>query len=273
MKPSRFVILLLVVCAAIAVALIYLNRQKALPVPASVAEAPEPIKEAPSQRNVPQQELTATITPDASTSAPAAIVASAPSDIKTNDAADSIHKAVDALLSAKSAAQKHELFQQLLKAGQLDQVMAELKQRATDHPDDAEIPTTLGEAQLNKVAAIHAAGGDVNDMGILAMQADQSFNAALKIDPKNWEAQFVKSSAMFYWPPDTARDNDVVQRLSSLIDQQETMTSQPEFAQTYVVLGNEYQKLGQTDKAEATWQLGLTKFPGNSALQNKINGQ
>jgi hypothetical protein len=61
--------------------------------------------------------------------------------------------------------------------------------------------------------------------------------------------------------------------LSSLIDQQETMTPQPEFAQTYVVLGDEYQKIGQPDKAAATWQLGLTKFPGDSALQKKNSGQ
>jgi TolA-binding protein len=63
-----------------------------------------------------------------------------------------------------------------------------------------------------------------------------------------------------------------VQRLANLIDQQETMPSQPEFAQTYVVLGNEYQKIGQPDKAMATWQLGAQKFPNDSSLQKKING-
>jgi hypothetical protein len=65
----------------------------------------------------------------------------------------------------------------------------------------------------------------------------------------------------------------VVQRLSNLIDQQETMASQPQFVQTYVVLGNEYQKIGQPEKAVATWQLGLTKFPNDPGLLKKINGQ
>jgi tetratricopeptide (TPR) repeat protein len=193
--------------------------------------------------------------------------------MKPDDSTNAIHKAVDALLSAKSAKEKHDLFQELLKSGQLDQAMAELKQRATDNPNDPEIPTTLGEAELNKVKALHDAGADVNEMGILAMQADQNFNAALKIDPQNWEANFVKASSMYYWPADPTRDNDVVQRLSSLIDQQETMTMQPQFAQTYVVLGNEYQKLGQPDKAQATWQLGAQKFPNDPTLQAKINGR
>jgi len=83
----------------------------------------------------------------------------------------------------------------------------------------------------------------------------------------------MKSSSMYYWPADPARDNDVVQRLSSLIDQQGTMPSQPQFAQTYVVLGNEYEKTGQPDKAMATWQLGAQQFPNDPTLQKKISGQ
>jgi len=196
------------------------------------------------------------------------------SESKSDDAANPVHKAVDALLSAKSAGEKHELFQQLIKSGQMDQAIAELKQRAADDPKNPQLPTTIGEALLNKVRALHEAGGsDVNEMGILAMQADQSFNAALKIDPQNWEANFVKAASMYYWPTDVGRDNDVVQRLSNLIDQQETMTPNPAFVQPYVVLGNEYQKIGQPEKALATWQLGLTKFPNDPTLQKKINGQ
>ena len=191
----------------------------------------------------------------------------------TTRAQSEISKAVDGLLAAKSAAEKHDLFQQLVKSGQLDQAIAELKQRALDNPNDAGIPTTLGEAILNKVKTLYDTGADKDEMGILAMQADQSFNAALKIDPQNWEAQFVKASSMYYWPADPTRDNDVVQRLSNLIDQQETMSAQPEFSKTYVLLGEEYQKIGQPDKAMATWQLGAQKFPGDPALQKKISGQ
>ena len=181
---------------------------------------------------------------------------------------------VDALLSAKNGDEKHKLFQQLVQSGQIGKVIAELQQRAADNPNDAEIPTTLGEAQLNELRAMRDSGNnDYSAIGILAMQADQSFNAALKIDPQNWEAQFVKNASMVYWPANPEMDNQVVQNLSKLIDQQDTMPAQPQFAQTYVVLGNEYQKIGQPDKAQATWQLGLTKFPNDSALQARISGQ
>jgi hypothetical protein len=94
----------------------------------------------------------------------------------------------------------------------------------------------------------------------------------LKIDPQNWEAQFVKVSSMYYWPSNPQTDGDTVQRLSSLIDQQENLPAQPEFSQPYLVLGNEYMKLGQTAQAQATWQLGLSKFPNDPALKAKLAG-
>lgn len=187
-----------------------------------------------------------------------------------SEAAAAFRKTIDTLLAPQFAGQKQELFDRLRTSGQMDQVIAELQRRAKETPDDASIPTTLGEAMLNKVRLLHEAGADVNEQGILAMQADQSFNVALKIDPSNWEAQFVKYSTMFYWPTDAKRDNEAAQRLANLIDQQETMPQQPHFAQTYIALGNQYQKLGKQDFAEATWQLGLSKFPNDPALQKKL---
>jgi tetratricopeptide (TPR) repeat protein len=189
-----------------------------------------------------------------------------------NEETNSIRKTVDALLAAREG--KHAMFEQLRKDGQLEAVIAELQQRAVANPKDAAIPTTLGEAQLNLVRQLHESGGDQDQVGILAMQADQSFNTALKIDPKNWEAQFVKASTMFYWPADPTRDASAAQMLSNLIDQQETMPTQsPVFAQTYLALGNQYQKMGKLQEAQATWQLGAQKFPNDPALQQKIHAQ
>jgi tetratricopeptide (TPR) repeat protein len=271
MKKS--VIAFVVLCGVVACAVVYSNRKTPLPpVPASVAETAPGEKVAPTQL---EKIVTVQDLPPMNADKPEKTLPVAPvvSQVKPDDVVSPIHKAVDALLSAKSAGEKHELFQQLLKSGQMDQAIAELKQRAADDPNNPQIPTTIGEALINQVGAIHAAGGDINEQGILAMQADQNFNTALKIDPNNYEAQLVKSISMTYWPAEPARDAQVVQTLSGLIDQQETMPSQPGFAQAYIYLGNEYQKIGQPDKAAATWQIGLTKFPGDPTLQKKISGQ
>jgi tetratricopeptide (TPR) repeat protein len=267
----------LIVCAAVGAGTLYLDYRHPATGPAPSGDAAgvpaNPTVEPPppqTQSVAPKPEPSQLIPTVAD--APAQILDStpAPAETKPDDSTNSIHTAVDALLSAKNAGQKQALFDQLRKSGQLDAAIADLKQRMTDNPNDAEIPTTLGEAQLNELRAIKETTGDYNQIGILAMQADQSFNAALQIDPQNWEAQFVKYASMYYWPANPQMDNQVVLHLSALIDQQDTMAPDPGFAQTYLVLGNEFQKIGQPDKAQATWQLGLQKFPGDQSLQNKL---
>lgn len=266
MKKS--VILLIVACGVIVGAVVYLNRPKTAPAPTPVAESTTTPAEPPAEKILATKpELPA---PATNIAAPAPVAAVA-AVVETNAPENTLSKAVDALLTAHG--RKHDMLEQLRKDGQLDAVIAELQKRAAANSTDPEIPTTLGEAMLNKVKAMHDAGDtDPTDLGVLALQADQNFNAALKIDPQNWEAQFVKYSSMTYWPASPERDADLAQKLSSLIDQQEGMPQTPAFAQTYVVLGNQYQKMGKSDEAMATWQLGAQKFPSDPALQQKISG-
>ena len=205
------------------------------------------------------------------TAGPAAIASAkpAPAAVKPADPAAELSRMVDALLSDKTSfSDRQVLWKKLKAAGMLDQAIAELKQRAAGSPDDAAIPTAIGEALMNKFPI-----ADPDESAMNGLQMDQSFNKALKLDPANWEAQFFKATELAYWPADMNKAPEVVQRFSALIDQQETMASQPEFAQTYVFLGNEYQKTDQPDKAAATWQIGLTKFPNDPTLQTKVSGQ
>ena len=271
---KTFVITLLVVCGVVILgAVVYLDLPKAKPVPKPIVTVQPGINDqAPPTVAIPVPKPP----PMVSQSAPPQnqAIASMPSiaiNATDDNSTNAIHKLAKALLTAKSAEEKHALFEQLRKDNELDAVIADLKQQATDDPNNPEIPTTIGEAQLNQIRALKESGNDsMSQMGILAMQADQEFDAALKIDPNNWEAQFVKSSSMYYWPSSPQVDNQEVQQLTHLIDQQESMPSQPNFAQTYLLLGNEYQKLGQQDKATATWQLGAQEFPNNSDLQKKL---
>jgi tetratricopeptide (TPR) repeat protein len=269
MKKS--LILIVVAIALVAGAIVYLNKSKSPP-PAPVADTgptqpePQPLEVV----STPKPQPAPVVTPTAPAPAPAPIAAAPAAVDNANDATNSIHKIVDGLLAARKG--KHEMFQQLNKE-QLQAVIGELQQRALADPKNAEIPTTLGEAQLNLVKQLHESGGDEDQVGILAMQADQSFNNALKIDPKNWEAQYVKASTMFYWPANDARDGQAAQMLATLIDQQDTMATQPEFAMTYLALGNQYQKMGKTAEAIATWQLGAQKFPSDPQLRQKLAGQ
>jgi tetratricopeptide (TPR) repeat protein len=124
----------------------------------------------------------------------------------------------------------------------------------------------LGQAYLQKLGTTQ----DIRQQAILAMQADQTFDQALTLDPNNWDARFYKAAALSHWPADLNKSQEVMQNLSTLIDQQETRTPQPEYAQSYVLLGDQYLKAGYPDDARQMWQRGAALFPQNEVLQNKL---
>ena len=190
-----------------------------------------------------------------------------PDNSANSTAPTAFRQAIDILVSPQTSFQQRQAaWKRLRDAGELDQALATLKQRATNNPSSAEYPTALGEAFIYKLQTTR----DFHEVSILALQADQNFNTALGLDPANWEAQFFKAAALSRWPPEMNKGPEVIQQFSNLIDQQEAMPPQPQFAQTYVLLGDQYKKTGQRDYAVQTWRLGLAKFPGELTLQGRI---
>jgi len=257
-------------------ATLYLNRQKTAPV-----SLEEPMAEATSTRTpedtrsgkaVVVQQTEPQVSGAAADSIQTPLASPVLNEVKPDNATNStpptaFRQAIDILVSPQTSFQQRQAaWKQLRDAGELDQALETLKQGAADNPSSAEYPTALGEAYVYKLQTIR----DFHEVSILALQADQSFNTALGIDPANWEAQFFKAAALSRWPPEMNKGTEVIQQLSNLIDQQEAMPPQPQFSQTYVLLGDQYKKTSQLDYAVQTWRLGLAKFPADSTLQGRI---
>lgn len=186
------------------------------------------------------------------------------------DDATLFRRTLDLLVSPQASfEQKQAAWQQLRQNGKLDQAIAELEQAATNNPTAAAYPAALGQAYLHKCATLQ----DVRDRGIFGMKADQTFDAALTLDPANWEAGFFKAMSLSYWPKDLNKSPEVIERFTQLIEQQEATVAQPHFAQTYVWLGEQYRKAGQADFADQVWRRGMALFPADPALQKKLDGQ
>jgi hypothetical protein len=162
--------------------------------------------------------------------------------------------------------QKQGVWQQLKDSGKMDLAITDLEQRAAANPNSAEYPAILGQAYLQKAGMLK----DIRAQGILGMKADQSFDVALNLDPANWDAGFWKAAAMSYWPPQLGKGQEVLERLAELIKWQEAQPPQPQFTQTYVLLGEQYQRQGYADYAKQIWQRGVEFFPNNSQLQAKL---
>ncbi len=181
--------------------------------------------------------------------------------------ASMLSRTVDLLVSTQASyQQKREAWKQLREAGKLDQAIAELEQRTANDPRSAEYPAALGHAYVQKCGTVQ----DVRELGILAMQADKLFDTALSLDPSNWEARFLKAVAMSYWPATLNKGDEVIQHFQTLIQQQETQTPQPQFADTYAWLGDQYQKAGRSDDARTVWQRGAVLFPADEKLRTKL---
>jgi tetratricopeptide (TPR) repeat protein len=178
-----------------------------------------------------------------------------------------LHQALQTLLSSQASfGEKQTTWQQLKDSGKLDQAITELEQRAASNPHSAEYPAALGQAYLQKAGMLK----DLREQGILGMKADQTFDAALALDASNWDAGFWKALAMSYWPPQLNKGQEVIERFAELIKLQETQPAQPQYAQTYVVLGEQYQKQGFADYARQIWQRGNELFPSDAKLLDKL---
>jgi cytochrome c-type biogenesis protein CcmH/NrfG len=174
---------------------------------------------------------------------------------------------VDTLVSPRASyEQKRASWKQLRDSGKLDQAIGDLEQRMAADPRAAEYPAALGQAYLQKCGVIH----DVREQGILAMQADKVFDTALNLDPANWEARYMKAVALSYWPATMNKGPEIIDHFQTLVQQQEAQPPQPQFSETYVRLGDQYAKAGQTDQAQTTWERGLRLFPQNEDLKKKL---
>ncbi len=265
------------------VTIVVITRQHHSPVPARTAtetssiipsiaktdsepSAPTASAPGPAQENHAVAESAEEPTEAAVATAPPRMSISAPSMTRTS-VPPSFSAELRTLVSPQASyTQKQAAWKQLRDSGQLDQAIGQLEQAVKNEPSVAEYSAELGRAYLQKLGATQ----DIRQKSILAMQADQTFDEALKLDPNNWDARFYKAAALSRWPAELNKLQEVMVNLSTLIDQQEARPAQPEYAQSYVLLGEQYLKSGYPDNAKEMWQRGAALFPQNEELQKKL---
>jgi tetratricopeptide (TPR) repeat protein len=158
-----------------------------------------------------------------------------------------------------------EMWKEIERAGRLDELIAAIEARAQARPNDPAAQTELGQAYLQKV--FRATGPEA---GLWATNADRAFDAALAIDERHWEARFSKAMSLSFWPPVFGKQAESVRHFETLAEQQEGQSPQPHFAQTYLLLGNLHQQMGQQARALAAWKKGLSLFPNDPALLERV---
>ena len=74
-----------------------------------------------------------------------------------------------------------------------------------------------------------------------------------------------------FWPPIFGKGAEAISQFETLLGQQKSQSPQPQFAETYLWLGNLYAQSGKMDLAQQTWSDGLLLFPDDEDLQGKGN--
>ncbi len=159
-----------------------------------------------------------------------------------------------------------QFWQRMREEGRTDELIAAFEERAASDPNNPDLQLQLGQAYLAKIQEL----GDSALAGVMATKADKAFDAALGADPQHYEARFHKAMALSFWPPVFGKQNEAISQFEVLVQQQATMPASPGHAQTHLLLGNMYQQIGQTEKAIAAWQAGLTLFPGHLDLAGQL---
>jgi tetratricopeptide (TPR) repeat protein len=236
-------------------------RTESAPSPATVNNAPvqPPVASPSSPQPVPVD------TGDSKPTVPA-MASSTGASARMVDSA--VKQAIDSLLSGQlTHEQRRDMLKKLVESGKIDEAISKLQQQAANNPNNAELQTALGQAYIEQAAAMKDFSPD---KGILVMQAMKSFDTALNDDSANWEARFTRTAVMSHYPAEMNKGQEVIDQFTQLINQQETQTPQPQFVKTSVLLGDQYQKLGQNDYALATWQAGAQLFPGDKTLRKRL---
>lgn len=162
--------------------------------------------------------------------------------------------------------QVQKLWSQYAEEGRLDELVALFEDRAEADPNNPDAQVDLGSAYLQKVFA----AGNGPMAGQWAMKADGAFDDALALDDHHWNARFSKATSLSFWPPALGKQREAIRHFEVLMAQQEEVAGEPQHAQTYLMLGNTYQQIGESEKALATWERGYGRFPDDSSLRSQI---
>jgi len=160
-----------------------------------------------------------------------------------------------------------KIWDQVRKAGKLNDLIAQMREHAKQSPNDADAQAALGHALVQKINSPDVGG---LERAVIGGQIDEAYGKALELDPEHWEARYSRAIGQTFWPAFTGKQAEAIRNFETLIEQQERRSQKPEYASTYILLGNVYAQQGKMDKAKEVWQRGQKQFPTNKDLQGKL---
>ena len=178
-----------------------------------------------------------------------------------------LNEALAVLDGDLSDTERQRIWREFAAEGLTDSIVEAWEARAAAEPNNPDMQVALGGMYLNKIFEV----GNSPEAGMWATRADRSFDAALELDERHWDARFTKAVSLSFWPPVFGKQGEAIQNFEILVAQQTGGPGEPRFAQTHLLLGNLYTQVGNQEKALAAWETGLALFPGDEELAKQLS--
>lgn len=158
------------------------------------------------------------------------------------------------------------LYEELRASGRIDELVEASQQVALERPNDPDAQLALGMASIQALFGLGASP----EAGMLAMQADTAFDRALDLDPQHIDARVAKAISLANWPTFMGKTPEAIEHFEILIDQTSSPNDPRAFPDAHAYLGNLYERIGESDKALATWRAGLERWPDHEDLRRSV---
>jgi tetratricopeptide (TPR) repeat protein len=141
-----------------------------------------------------------------------------------------------------------------------------LKELVTKKSNNANCHFGLGMAYIDKIQ--QSSGPEA---GMLAGLAIEEFNKAIAIDSLHWSAHYALGVTYFHMPLEFGLIEDAINIFHKLIViQDKSDTILPNYAWTYISLGDAYIKSGRHGKAIDIWEKGSEMFPDEYEFKKRL---
>lgn len=132
-------------------------------------------------------------------------------------------------------------------------------------PGNADTHAGLGQT-LTRCGIPHASMTTIMNV---VEESGRALEEALRIDPEHWAARYMLAMNYFHMPEFLNQMPNAARQLEILVRQQAGRTDPPEFALTWLFLGDAYRKLGRAEDARVAYASGARLFPSHEVLQQR----
>jgi tetratricopeptide (TPR) repeat protein len=153
----------------------------------------------------------------------------------------------------------------VIRTGEYDRALRFFTTLVRTHPNAPNARLNFGFAYVDKIPA----AGAITQV-ILANSALTQFTRAIDLQ-KSWIAYYTRGASYLFWPPIFGRTALGIADLEEAMRIQQREPRRSYHVRTFIALGDGYWRLGNAERARATWREGLQEFPDNDLLRARLH--